>query len=138
MIFTLFSQNSFAKCEVTLTGNDQMQFDLKKIEVPGSCKKFKINLKHSGKLTKQVMGHNVVISKTEDMTEITQKAMAVGIKGDYVPKDSKVLAASKLVGGGEHTTLSVDIGKFKKGEKYTFFCSFPGHYALMKGDFLIK
>ena len=47
-----------AECSVDIAGNDQMQFDKKEITVSKSCKQFTVNLKHPGKLAKNVMGHN--------------------------------------------------------------------------------
>ena len=46
------------------------------------------------------------------------------------------MAAShtKLIGGGEETTVTIDTSKFAAGNKYEFFCSFPGHIAMMRGN----
>ena len=42
---------------------------------------------------------------------------------------------AKLIGGGEETTVTFDAPA--KGT-YDFICSFPGHYALMKGKFIVE
>jgi azurin len=47
--------------------------------------------------------------------------------------DARIIAHTKLIGGGETTTVSFPTAKLKKGGDYTFFCSFPGHWAQMKG-----
>ena len=55
---------------------------------------------------------------------------------DYIPEDqSNVIAHTKLVGGGESTTIT-----FHAPEKgtYDFICSFPGHYSMMKGKFNVE
>ena len=48
--------------------------------------------------------------------------------------DARVLAHSKVIGGGETTKFDIDASKLKAGTDYAFFCSFPGHSALMKGS----
>jgi azurin len=55
-----------------------------------------------------------------------------------VPKgDKRVLAATPLVGGGQSTSVKFPVSRLTKGGDYTFFCSFPGHYALMKGKLIV-
>ena len=57
-----------ADCAVTVEGNDQMQFNVKNIEVPKSCKSYTVTLKHVGKMPKSSMGHNMVLTTTADAT----------------------------------------------------------------------
>lgn len=124
-----------ADCAVTVESNDAMQFNVKSLEIPKSCKTFDITLKHVGKLPKAVMGHNVVITKTADMAAVAKDGISAGVSNDYLkPGDSRVLANSKLIGGGESDTLTLDVGKLAAGESYSFFCSFPGHASMMKGS----
>ena len=56
----LSSQVMAADCSVEISSNDAMQFDKTSISVPASCKQFTVKLKHSGKLAKNIMGHNWV------------------------------------------------------------------------------
>ncbi|MGY0556370.1 MULTISPECIES: azurin [unclassified Lysobacter] len=122
-----------ATCSVDLEGNDAMQFNKKEIDVSKSCKTFTINLKHTGQLAKNVMGHNVVIAKTADMQGIDADGMKAGLDADYIKAgDARVIAHSKVVGGGESTSISFDPAKLS-ADPNSFFCSFPGHSALMKG-----
>ena len=44
---------------------------------------------------------------------------------------------TKTIGGGQMTSVTFPASALKKGESYTYFCSFPGHNALMKGTFSI-
>jgi azurin len=46
-----------------------------------------------------------------------------------------VIAFTKIVGGGQTTSVKFPASKLKKGEAYSFFCSFPGHYSIMRGTF---
>jgi len=83
-------------------------------------------------------GHNWVLSKTADFQAIAQAGMSAGIDNNYVPQnDPRVLASTKVIGGGESTSITFSISALDKAGDYTFFCSFPGHWAIMKGSFKI-
>ena len=127
-----------ATCSVNLEGNDMMKFNVANIDVSKSCNDFTINLKHTGKLAKNVMGHNVVVAKTADMKGIDADGIKAGLAADYVKAgDSRVVAHSKVVGGGETTSVKIPVSKLGAGP-YSFFCSFPGHSSLMKGTITLK
>ena len=123
-----------AECSVDIAGNDQMQFDKKEITVSKSCKQFTVNLKHPGTLAKNVMGHNWVLTKQADMQGAVNDGMAAGLDNNYVKKDdARVIAHTKVIGGGETNSVTFDVSKLAAGQDYAYFCSFPGHFALMKG-----
>ncbi|MDQ7989677.1 MAG: azurin [Candidatus Dactylopiibacterium sp.] len=123
-----------ATCEAEIEGNDAMQFNLKTMSVPASCKQFTVKLKHVGKLPKAAMGHNWVLVKTSELQGVDKDGVAAGPTNNYVkPGDTRVIAHTKLIGGGETDSVKFDVSKLKAGESYTYFCSFPGHVALMKG-----
>ena len=128
------STSAFAACSVDIDGNDAMQFDLKSIEVPKTCTDFTVNLKHSGKLAKNIMGHNWVLTTTADFQGAANDGMAAGLDKDYIKEgDTRVIAHTKIIGGGEATSVTFPVSKLTATGDYTFFCSFPGHSALMKG-----
>ncbi len=121
-------------CAIEVGSNDQMRFDKDSITVPAACKEFTVTLKHTGKLPKAARGHNWVLTKTADLQPVATDAIAAGLANEYLkPGDARVLAATKMIGGGETTSVVVDVSKLKAGEDYSFFCSFPGHSSLMKG-----
>ena len=121
-------------CATTIEGNDAMQYNVGSITVPASCTKFTINLKHPGTMPVTAMGHNVVITKASDMQAVAADGLAAGATNSYVkPGDTRVIAHTDLVGGGQSTSVSFDVSKIKSGGPYEFFCSFPGHSAVMKG-----
>ncbi|CAB3919878.1 azurin [Achromobacter sp. HNDS-1] len=123
-----------AECSVDIAGTDQMQFDKKEITVSKSCKQFTVNLKHPGTLAKNVMGHNWVLTKQADMQGAVNDGMAAGLDNNYVKKDdARVIAHTKVIGGGETDSVTFDVSKLAAGQDYAYFCSFPGHFALMKG-----
>jgi azurin len=130
---------SAAECAITVEGNDMMQFNTKAIEVPATCKDFTVTLKHVGKLPKASMGHNWVLSKTADEAAITAEAIKAGAAADYLKADdARIIAHTKLIGGGESDSVTFPVAKLTVGEAYSFFCSFPGHAALMKGSVAVK
>ncbi len=127
-------------CSVNLEGNDAMKYNLTNIDVPKSCANFTINLKHTGKMAKNVMGHNVVVAKTADMGGIDADGIKAGLASDYLKAgDTRIIGHSKVVGGGESTSVSIPVAKLTAaGAPLSFFCSFPGHSALMKGTVTLK
>ena len=123
-----------ADCATTIEGSDAMQFNVGSIAVPASCSEFTITLKHTGTMPVAAMGHNVVIVAMADMQSVAADGIGAGAAADYVkPGDARVIAHSKLIGGGESTSFSFPVGKLEQGVPYEFFCSFPGHSTLMKG-----
>jgi azurin len=123
-----------AQCEATIEGNDAMQFNLKEMVVDKSCKQFTVTLKHVGKMPKVAMGHNWVLTKEADRQGVATDGMNAGAAQDYVKQgDSRVIAHTKVIGGGESDSVTFDVSKLTAGEAYAFFCSFPGHWAVMKG-----
>ncbi|HET9031431.1 MAG TPA: azurin [Dokdonella sp.] len=135
----LISSSAFAACSVEIDGNDAMKFDKTNIEVPKTCKEFTVNLTHSGKLAKNVMGHNWVLTKTSDMQGAATDGMSAGLDKEYVKADdSRVIAHTKVIGAGETTSVTFAVDKLAADGKYSYFCSFPGHWSLMKGTLTLK
>ena len=127
-----------ANCATVIEGNDAMQYNVGSITIPASCTEFKITLNHPGKMPAAAMGHNVVITTMADMQAVAADGMGAGIGSDYVkPGDTRVIAHSKVIGGGESTSVSFPTSKLKAGGPYEFFCSFPGHSAMMKGTIAV-
>jgi azurin len=132
------SAQAAPNCTIRLAGNDAMQFDLKTVTVSASCPKITIELAHTGKLAAQVMGHNLVVTQTADVNAVSAAGMKAGVASHYVPKgDARVIAATPVIGGGAKTKATFAGNKLKAGGDYTFFCSFPGHAALMKGKLVV-
>ena len=134
-VFALFSGPLLAaECKTTVDSTDQMTFDTKNIQVSKSCKTFTVNLAHSGSLPKAVMGHNWVLSTEADAQPIATDAMSANLGDDYLRQgDARVLAHTKVIGAGETDSVTFDVSKLDPTQKYVFFCSFPGHFTLMKG-----
>jgi azurin len=73
------------------------------------------------------------------MQAVAADGMGAGAANSYVKEgDARVIAHSKLVGGGETTSVSFPVSKIKEGGPYEFFCSFPGHSMIMKGTITVE
>ncbi len=95
-----------AECSVTVDSTDQMSYDTKEITVDTSCKEFTIRLTFSGNLPKNVMGHNLVVSKTADMQGIATEGMAQGLEKDYLNKaNPNIIAHTAMIGAEEKANL---------------------------------
>ncbi len=115
-------------CAATVESNDNMQFNTKDIQVSKACKEFTITMKHKDTQPKASMGHNLVIVKAEDMDGVFKDGVPAA-DTDYVkPDDALVVAHTKLIGGGEETSLTLDHAKLADSD-YKFACKFPGHGA---------
>ena len=128
------SAQAAGACDVTVDATDAMTFSTKAIEVPKSCKEFTVHLKHTGKLGKNIMGHNLVITKESEQQAVLADGSKAGAASDYVKaKDPRVVAFTKLIGGGETASAKFAVSKLAAADGYAFFCSFPGHAFMMKG-----
>jgi len=123
-------------CKVDISGTDQMKYDKSEIAVAADCTEVEVTLKHSGTLAAPVMGHNWVLAKTADMQGVINDGLTAGLANDHVKKgDTRVIAHTKIVGGGQTASVKFSTSLLKKGEAYSFFCTFPGHWSMMKGAF---
>ena len=126
-------------CAATIDGNDAIQFSLSEMTVRSSCESFTVTLRHVGMLAANVMGHNWVLSATSDYNSVAMAGQNAGMDNNYVPPgDARVLASTRIIGGGEETTVTFDVSALEPGGDYTYFCSFPGHYVLMKGKLIVE
>jgi azurin len=124
-------------CKLEISGNDLMQFDKKELKAGADCTSVEVTLKHSGKLPAASMGHNFVLVKTADVNAVANDGLAAGPAANYVKAgDKRVIGHTKVIGGGQSDTVTIPASALKKGEDYSFICTFPGHSALMKGKFI--
>ena len=126
-----------AQCTIDVGVNDNLAFSPKAISISKSeCPEVTINLKHSGKIPRNAMGHNWVLAKKADAQSLAQAGWSAGLDSNYLPvNDARALAHTKVIGGGESTSISFSTAALEVGADYTFFCSFVGHYFSMNGVF---
>jgi azurin len=123
-------------CKVEISGNDLMQYDKQELAVPATCKDITVTLHHAGKQPKEAMGHNWVLVNARDFAAVANAGLGAGLGDDYVaPGDKRVIAHTKVIGGGETTSVTFKASLLKKGGDYKYLCTFPGHNALMHGTF---
>ena len=84
------------------------------------------------------MGHNFVLLKQGvDLTDFGNEVAQAQAPDYDIPYSlqKNVIANTKMIGGGESTTI-----EFLTPQKgfYHFLCSFPGHYGMMKGAFIVE
>jgi azurin len=124
-------------CKVTIESNDAMQFNQHELSVPSQCTEVEVTLKHAGQLPAKVMGHDWVLAKEADMSGVVNAGLAAGAARGYLPQgDARIIAATKVVGGGETATVKFSTTALAPGARYSFFCTSPGHSSIMRGKFL--
>ena len=134
-----FTSLSQAACSFDVEVGDYLKFSTPDMAVEKSCESITVNLKHSGKLPANIMGHNWVLSADADVQALATEGMSAGLVSNYVPPgDARVLAASSVIGGGESTSVTFSTAGLVSGDAYTFFCSFPGHSYSMRGALTVS
>ncbi|EGV44513.1 Azurin [Bizionia argentinensis JUB59] len=120
----------------TLSSDDQMKFEQTEFQVVAE-QQVSLTLSHIGSMSKNAMGHNIVILKPgTDLAAFTNEA-ASSMQTDYIPEsfESSIIAHSRMLGGGESASINFSI---ETPDVYTFICSFPGHYAVMQGTITVE
>ena len=119
---------------IIINSSDLMKFDQNELRV-FEGQKITLTLNHTGKMSKEIMGHNFVLLKKEtNLNDFAQKAM-LARENEYIPDGNETIAYTKMIGGGESDTIT-----FTAPEKgsYTYICTFPGHYGLMRGVLIVS
>ncbi len=116
-----------------------MQFDVKSFEAVAG-EKVRLIFKNIGSMPKIAMGHNWVLLKLDvDALAFGQKVLASGgSASNPLPQSllGQVIAHTELLGPGESSILNFQVPN-KKGE-YEYVCTFPGHFAMMRGTMVVK
>lgn len=138
LLLTLLSVSVQAQREIKIEGHDNLRFTVETIKAsPGE--KLKITLKTVSKLDKSQMAHNwVLLEKGTDGMNFVTKGLQHA-DNDYMDPslENKVLAATKMLGGGETDSIVFTVPG-EKG-KYEYVCTFKAHYqAGMKGYLIVE
>lgn len=102
-----------------------------------TCKagaKVKLTVNNTGGVIPQP--HNVVICKVGTDAKVVAAAMGMltdpkGMEKAYVPESTDIIAHTKFAQPG--ASESVEFTAPMDPGDYPFFCTFPGHAAMMKG-----
>ncbi len=77
----------------------------------------------------------VFLNKGIKLSTFASKAAAAK-DNDFIPEGTTaVLAHTKMLGGGETTTIEFTA---PEAGTYDYICSFPAHYAMMKGKLIVQ
>lgn len=139
-LLTFASASAWAQsCELSIDGNDAIQYSATELSVSKDCAEVTLTLNHVGNLPKSAMGHNWVLTETSDAQPVVSDGINAGLANNYIkPDDSRVITHTEVIGGGESTSITFSTADLEAGGDYTFFCSFPGHFAIMKGKFIVS
>ncbi len=129
------SKSDDSVTEVVILADDMMKFNLSEIKVPAG-KTVRLTLRHVGKQAIEVMGHNfVLLTQGTEIPAFGAQASAARDNG-YIPADTDaVIAHTKMLGCGQSDTIEFEA---PEAGTYDFICSFPGHYSVMKGKFIVE
>ncbi|MFM2169777.1 MAG: azurin [Verrucomicrobiota bacterium] len=123
---------------VEVTVNDQIRYSTKRIEGKTGVP-MEIALKHTGKIPKASMSHNLVILKPGSMVASISAKCGQAKESNYIATDAEtkaaILAYAPQLGPGESHVI-----KFtpKEPGDYPFLCTFPGHFGEMNGIITVK
>jgi azurin len=134
----MFHQASAQDAKIEITGNDQMQYNIKAFEVTEG-QKVVLTFKHIGQLPVMAMGHNVVILNAGTAVPSFAAKCATAKENGYIPQDEEskkeIVAHTKMLGGGQSEEITFTA---PAAGEYPFICSFPGHFAIMQGVMTVK
>ena len=88
-------------------------------------------------MAKETMGHNFILLKADVALAAFATSAMSAKDSEFIPPDKvdQIIAYTKLIGGGEETSIEFTA---PAAGTYKFLCSFPGHYVMMQGDFIVK
>lgn len=123
--------------EIRITGNDAMQFSVSEIRAKAG-EQLRIVLTNAGRMPKQTMAHNWVLFKNIGDAELNALVMEAANRGpEYMPSDmSAVLAHTRMLGPAETDRITITVPS--EPGTYPYGCTFPGHFALMRGKLIVE
>ncbi len=105
-----------------------LKFDKQTITVKAGSK-IKLTFKNSDD-----MMHNLVIVMPGTANAVGEQALNLGVQGsklNYIPNSKNVLFHTKVLSANTNDTIYFT-APLKPG-KYTYVCTYPGHYLVMQG-----
>jgi azurin len=125
-------------CRLSIEADDMVQFNARVLQVDAACQVVELTLRHVGEMEAHVLGHDWVLARSSDVSALANAGLAAGFEKGYLPPDDpRVIAATRIVGGGESATITFGTERLQPGVDYAFFCSYPGHVSMMRGRLLL-
>lgn len=125
-------------CEASIEGQPGKRFSAQEIRVSRQCATFTVHLVHTGKKPWQEAGHNWVLARSADIDAVIAAGLSAGPDRAWVAQgDARVIAATQMLSGGEHASVTFPVSRLKAGERYTYYCSFPTHAEPMRGQLVL-
>lgn len=125
-------------CTFDIKVGDQLAFSQTSISAPASCGTVTVTLTHTGNLPAAAMGHNWVLIPKGEVEAVATAGMSAGVAGNYLAEgEDRYIAATKIIGGGESTSVTFSVADMDPNGEYMYICSFPGHWSVMRGTFTI-
>lgn len=121
---------------ITLTGNDQLQYDKTLFKVKAG-QKITLDFKNIGTQPAAAMSHNVVILQQGTDVQKFGEAAVPAAATAHIPDSMKddVIAHTKLLGPGESDQITFTL---PDAGVYDFICTFPGHFGTMHGKIVAQ
>lgn len=140
MALFLISADAVAEqCVLRIEANDQIEYSESELVVGSECTEVRLTLEHVGDLAVAQMGHNWVLTRTEDWKDVATASQEATVETEYLPPDDpRVITNTKIIGGGEVATVEFEVDQLDEGGDYTYFCSFPGHWVRMNGELIVE
>jgi azurin len=108
-----------------------MKYDQKEIHVKaGSTVKIKL-VNHA---TDAAMVHNFVVIEKGSADKVGPEGIKAGPDKGYVPAMKEVFVSTGLTGPGKTTEITFPA---PPKDSYDFICTYPGHYKMMNGVFIV-
>lgn len=94
-----------------------------------------IKLKIKNTSTDESMPHNWVLVFDGTMEAVATAGLEMGKDASFVPNTKDVLIATHMLGPLEATEITFPA---PPAGKYQFVCTYPGHWSLMNGTFIVE
>jgi azurin len=119
---------------ITASGNtmSEISYDITELRVPEETE---ITIRLHNTSSDPYMLHNLVIIEKGKASDVGQAGGKFKDVGYVNPNDLYVIAHSPLSNPGE--TVEFTFVTPERGE-YEFICTYPGHWGMMKGKFIVE
>lgn len=126
-----------AAVTLELSAGDDMKYDKDTLRAkPGQ--EVTVVLHHTGKQSKESMGHDFVLLKLGTDYKTFGEAATKAPDRNNLPADlmNQTLAHTEIIGGGETTQVTFTAPTV--AGYYPYVCSFPAHFTMMHGVMVIE